>query len=99
MPYFVSLHEPDGKLVRFRGHNVNAEMSVPSTYEKWFDFSKLDGRLARDTIQELKDAADRYGRQPGGFYWRGSKKNVGGVLSILESWARVEPDTRWVVTN
>jgi hypothetical protein len=57
----------------------------------------LDKKTAKNTIEALEYAVDVLGTSQDSDYWSSTPGNAGYALSILLSWAKQYPESRWRV--
>ena len=57
----------------------------------------LDGKLANETLNALDHAVEKLGIEKDADYWAATSGNAGYALSILLSWAKQHPESRWQV--
>lgn len=75
-----------------------AELNVTYNYRDLFDFDKLHGKKALDTVDVLRSAVARLGTERHTDYWKPTSGNAGYAASILLRWAEVYPDAVWRVS-
>jgi hypothetical protein len=107
MSYWVYL-EKEGKTVEVENHSeggtyavggINeAELNVTYNYSKHYSVKNLDGRVAKDTVEEIEAKINEFGVGRDPDYWNPTKGNVGYMLSILLKWAKQNPDAIWRIS-
>jgi len=82
------------------GGTAFAELNVTYNYSKKFKFPDLHGRLARETINELKEAVERLSKGPDDSkdYWQPTDGNVMRACGCLLAFAEEHPEGVWRVS-
>jgi hypothetical protein len=82
------------------GGTSSADLNVTYNYGGKFDFKSLAGRVARDTIPELKTAVDKLAKGPDNSndYWEPTDGNVMRACGCLLSFAEQHPEGIWKVS-
>jgi hypothetical protein len=57
----------------------------------------LDGKKAKDTVEDLDLAVELLGIERDVDYWKDTEGNAGYALSILLQWAKDNPEAVWEV--
>lgn len=96
-PCKVPVHSEGG--TRVAGGTQYAELNVTYNYGghirkalhpdglKW-----LNGKVAKDVIQQLENAVATLGTRMDDDYWKDTEGNAGFALSILLGWAKLHPE-------
>jgi len=98
--------EPRGGRDYAVGGVPSAELNVTYNYSDhireatgWEDsLWDLDGEVAEDVVDDLRDAVGELGTEQAEDYWDDTPGNAGHALSILLSWAEENPSATFSVS-
>ena len=99
----IDKHQNGGTFVL--GGTTDAELNVTynygGLYRDYLDKNRglkwLHNKKAEDTIKRLEFAIIKLGTIRNSDYWNPTKGNAGYALSILASWAKMNPKGIWEV--
>ena len=100
----VDSHEEGGTYAM--GGTTNAELNITYNYS-WFYYQLLDkgkglkwidGKVAKDTIDQLQKAVTALGIRQNKDYWADTPGNAGYALMVLLCWAKANPEAIFQVT-
>ncbi len=82
---------------RVLGGQEEASISTTYNYGKFYNFSDLHNKKAKNTIKSLQKAVTKLGTSRDADYWAQTPGNVGHTCSILLGWAKLHPKAIWKV--
>jgi hypothetical protein len=95
-------HHAEGGTVAMEG-TTEARLNVTYNYSAvtrlvQFHFREsLHGRMARDTLAELRRVCDELPDRPYRDYWAPTPGNAGHAAAVLLGWAELHPAATWEV--
>lgn len=108
MSYDISLCDKEGNMLPAPPHEEGgtyavggtgrAELNVTYNYSRHFNFRGLDGRVASETMPEMKAAIKKLGTKRDADYWASTPGNAGRAIKLLLSFAKLHPQGVWQVT-